>query len=141
MSLTGQHWVRVLRSALQGCQRLCPRTKDRMEIRQHGLKLRYWPSVSPTDECGKILDLDWEWIKAMPNQRVGELRIDDIIGGHDNLRMIFFVPGIKRKGDPLPAIWVLAVMQKKRQEFTTANLQTFKLRRQLVLERFYGDSY
>ena len=75
----------------------------------------------------------------MPGKNVGELRIDDVIGGHNNLRVIFFVPGVKRRGDPLPAIWILAAMQKKRQDFSAANLQTFKLRRQLVLLRFYGQ--
>ena len=137
--LRGRHWVRGLRSAFHDCRHLCPRTKDRMEIRRHGLKLQYWPAVRLSDESGQVLDLDWEWIKSIPGKNIGELRVDDVIGGHDNLRIIFFVPGIKRRTDPMPAIWLLAVMQKKRQNFTAANIQTFNLRRQLILARFYNE--
>ena len=67
---------------------------------------------------------------------VGELRIDDTIGGCDNLRIIFFRGDPKVK-EPLPMIWILHVLQKKRNDFTTHNLTTFKARRTLVLERYY----
>ncbi len=87
------------------------------------------------DDNGTLLDLDWEWIKALPGLRIGELRIKDSMGGHDNIRIIFFDP--QRPSKPKPMLWVLAVFQKKRADFTTAQLQTFRLRRTLVLERFY----
>jgi hypothetical protein len=38
---------------------------------------------------------------------------------------------------PLPMVWVLAVMQKKRQGFTAANIENFRCRRVLVVEHFY----
>ena len=80
------------------------------------------------------MDLDWDWIKALPGKRVGELRIDDVLAGNDNLRIIFFV-GNSELRYPLPMIWILTVRQKKRQEWTTAEIKTFKLLRRLVLER------
>lgn len=83
-----------------------------------------------------MLDLDWSWIKALPRQRVGELRISDTIGGHNNLRVIFFDPEIE--SEPMPMIWVLAVLQKKRDDFTAGQISSFKLRRATVLERFYN---
>jgi hypothetical protein len=74
---------------------------------------------------------------ACQGKRIGELRIQDEIGGCDNIRIVFFVGG-KRDGDRLPTIWILAALQKKRQEWTSANLLTFEARRRLVIERFYG---
>jgi hypothetical protein len=100
------------------------------------LKLRYWPQKSPVDESGKLLDLDWSWIRALHGLKVGELRIHDTIGGNDNLRIIFF-EGDPAVREPLPMIWVLHVMQKKRNNFTSNDLGIFRARRTLVIERFY----
>lgn len=137
-NLTGSHWVRVLLPAVHDAQRLWPRTKDRMILRRHALKLRYWPEMHPTTEQGQLLDLDWSWIRSLQGTNVGELRVDDAIGDHDNIRLIFYRHPNRRTNDPLPVIWILAAMQKKRDEFTAANIATFRARRQLVLTRFYG---
>jgi hypothetical protein len=104
-----------------------------MEVRRHALKLRFWPEPHPTDEGGHVLDLDWCWIRALAGLRIGELRVHDTIGGHDNIRIIFFDP--QWPAEPLPNLWVLAVFQKKRDDFTKANLDTFKARRMIVIER------
>lgn len=135
--LTGSHRVRVFGPAMWEARKRWPRARDRMEVRRHALKLRYWPEPHPRDEGGTLLDLDWEWIKACSGKRIGELRIHDVIGGYDNIRIVFFVGG-KRETDRWPTIWILAAMQKKRQEWTQANLLTFESRRKLVIERFYG---
>lgn len=134
-NLTGDYLVKALRPAFQDAHRLCPRARDRAELRRHALKLRFWPTSHPTDDSGRLLDLDWEWIRAMKGLKVGELRIQDTIGGHDNLRIIFYV-GDPKFDDPMRRIWVLAVMQKKRQDFSRANIATFRARRLLVIERF-----
>ena len=138
MSLAGTHWVRVVLPAVYDAQRLWPRTKDRMIVRRHALKLRYWPEPRPSDENEQVLDLDWCWVRAMKGERVGELRIDDRIGDHDNIRLIFYVHPHRRESDPMPIVWILSAMQKKRDDFTAANLTTFRARKQLVLTRFYG---
>ena len=135
--LRGRYWVRLITSAMFDAQKLWPRTRNRMEVRRHALKLRYWPESHPASESGQVLDVDWSWIKAMKGLRVGELRIDDTIGGRDNIRLIFHVADRKREEDPLPVVWILAAMQKKRDDFTKANIATFRFRRLLVLERFY----
>ena len=70
----------------------------------------------------------------MPGKKVGELRIHDTIGGCDNLRIIFFCPDVP---SPLPTLWILAVLQKKRDDFTKNQLRVFSARRTLVLVRFY----
>ena len=134
--LTGNFRVRAVRPALAATRRLFPRVADRADIRSHALKLRYWPAKNPTTESGQLLDLNWDWIEALKGLNVGELRIGDKIGGFDNLRVIFFV-GDKRIRQPLPIIWVLHVMQKKRMDFSTADFAVFKARRSLVIEWFY----
>lgn len=136
--LTGSYRVRAIRPALDEVSKLCRKIKDRMEIRHETLKLRYWPAKHPSDEGGKILDLDWSWIVALRPLRIGELRLDDTIGGNDNLRVIFF-QGDESVRDPLPMIWVLRVMQKKRDDFSSHDLSIFKARRTLVIERFYKN--
>jgi hypothetical protein len=135
--LTGNYRVRAIRPALVEVSRLCNRTRENIEIRRHALKLRFWPERSPEDDAGILLDLDWSWVKSLPGLKVGELRIHDTIAGCDNLRVIFFVGG-SRARDRLPTIWVLRVMQKKRQSFSKNDLRIFKARRLLVQERFYG---
>src|SRR5438132_1103014 len=124
-ALTGTKRVRVFRPAFNDVDRLCKRTTDKIEIRRHALKLRYWPGRVSSDDGGQLIDLDWSWIKALPGMKVGELRIHDDIGGNDNLRIIFF-EGDPELREPLPIIWVLQVMQKKRDDFTAANITTFR---------------
>ena len=138
MSLEGSHRVRVFRPAWHDVRKWFPRTKDCIEIRSHALKLRFWPEKQPTNAQGKLLDLDWCWIKAIPKSGVGEMRIDDTIGGHDNIRIVFY-RGDPRIRKPLPIVWILAVLQKKRDEWTVANVKTFKARRTLLIERFYRN--
>lgn len=135
MPLEGDYRVRVFRPAWSDARRWFPKTRDLIEIRSHALKLRFWPSPPQSEQEGKLFDLDWCWIKAC-HKGIGELRIHDEIGGYGNIRIVFF------KGDPavkvpLPIMWVIAVLQKKRNEWTTANTRTFNGRRILVNERFY----
>ena len=134
-NLTGSRLVRVVRPAFHDARFWLPKSKDRAELRRHALKLRFWPPGMPISDSGEILDINWSWIKSLKGMRVGELRISDRIGGCDNLRVIFFDPDIV--SEPLPMIWILAVMQKKRDYFTTGQINNFKLRRALVLQRFY----
>jgi len=134
--LTGNFRVRAVRPALGAARRLFPRAADRAEVRSQALKLRYWPAKNPSTQSGQLLDLNWDWIKALKGLNVGELRIGDKIGGFDNLRVVFFV-GDKKIHRPLPIIWVLHVMQKKRMEFTAPDLAIFKARRTLVMNWFY----
>lgn len=136
--ITGNFRVRALRPAFEDARRICPHTKDRMELREHALKLRYWPTPHPVAQDGQVLDLDWSWVMALRNLRIGELRIDDLIGGNDNLRIIFF-EGDHAVRDPLPMMWILRVMQKKRNDFSAHDLSIAKMRRLIVLERFYAD--
>lgn len=125
--LTGTHRVRAIRPAFEDASGLLKKTREKCELRRHSLKLRYWPDT---------VDLSWSWIKSLDGMKVGELRIDDTIGGNDNLRIIFFV-GDSSVKDPLPLIWVIRVMQKKRMDFSKNDLRIFKARRLLVIERFY----
>lgn len=135
-NLTGTYLVRAGRWAFQDVQRLFPKARDRAELRRHALKLRFWPNCRPEDSNGQLLDLDWCWIRSLSGKRIGELRIHDKIGDCDNLRIIFYSPPISTKP---PMLWVLSVFQKKRDDFTTAQLKSFDFRRTLILERFYHN--
>lgn len=134
--LTGTHRVRVFRPSLREASRLCPTVRDWFELRAQVLKLRYWPEREHAFQNGHVLDLNWSWIKALAGKNIGELRIDDTIAGSTNLRAIFYVgdPEVKR---PLPLIWLLAVLNKKRDDFTKEQVDIFDGRRTLVLERYY----
>lgn len=145
--MTGTHYVRVCRSAFADSHALLPSKRDRGELRRQALKLRYFGQQQAIDEAGSVVDLNWSWIKALRNERIAELRIDDRIGGHDNLRVIIFHLSEKIPAawdiqfGPVPMIWILAVLQKKRDDFTRANCVTFSLRRALIVERFYVNSH
>jgi hypothetical protein len=128
--------VRVLRSALQSAKHFWPRVGDRMEVRRHALKLRYWGER----DAGTVMDLTYASIKAMPGSGVYELRIDDELGGHRNLRVIFLEPPEAWKPNgihPKPVLWVLETLPKKRQDWTANDIGRFWAKRQIVKERFY----
>jgi hypothetical protein len=136
--LTGRYRVRAIRPAFDDVDRLVHKTRDKIHIRRHALKLRYWPENHPESESGQVLDLDWEWIRALQNERIGELRLDERIGGCDNLRIIFFV-GPRLADQEMRIIWIVRVMQKKRMDFSRNDLAIFRARRTLVMERFYSS--
>jgi hypothetical protein len=136
-NLTGNYYVRRYDSSNNDAGRLFRNTKDLIELRRHALKLRYFPDHHATDEQGQVIDLDWSYIKSLPGLKIGELRIHETIGGQDNLRLIFFV-GPLVETLPMPCIWILSVIQKKRDDFTKAQIKIFKGQRQIVLTRYYG---
>lgn len=133
----GRYWVKATKSALAEAIKLCPRVGDRMEIRRHALKLRFWPD-SPPGGRGEVMELDWEWVKGISSNDVGELRIRDVIAGCDNLRIIFYVGG-KRPGDASSIIWILRVFQKKRDDFSAGEIAGFRLNRKNVRIFYYGE--
>src|SRR5262249_43301740 len=136
MALTGTHWVRALASALATAKRLWPHASDYFEVYYQTLKLRFWG-----ERAGEmVVDIDYESIKAMSGSGVYELRLDDEIGGHRNLRVIFFEPPKSWEPNfetPLPVLWVLDVVPKKRDDWTTNQIDTFWAKRAIVQDRFY----
>jgi len=89
------------------------------------------------------MDLTYEDIKAMPDSGVHELRIDDEIGGRRNIRVIFFQAPDKwvpNRSYPLPVLWVLEALPKKRNEWTTKDIDRFWAKREIVKERFYDPT-
>jgi hypothetical protein len=136
-NLTGNYFVCRLESAIGDVEDLVSRTRDRLEIRLHALKLRYLPARSVADQSGNLIDIDWSYIKALPGMRIGELRVHDTIGGRNNLRIIFFVAPPSSLF-PKTCVWVLSVFQKKRNDFTRVQLESFRVKRQTVLDRFYA---
>jgi len=137
MALTGTHLVRVLRSALQAAKHFWPHVGDRMEVRRQALKLRHWGLRTG----GSVMDLTFESIRAMPDSGVFELRLDDVIGGQKNIRVIFLVPPEAWEPNqrfPLPVLWVLEVVPKKRQEWTAPDIRRFRAKRAILKEQFYS---
>lgn len=144
-SMTGTHYVRAIRPAFQDARKWLPKMSDRAELRRQVLKLRFWGTDGDIQEDGLVVDLNWSWVKCVRELRIGELRIDDVIGGHDNLRAMTWHP--QQASPPswspshgnVPHIWVLSIFQKKRDDFTIANITNLKARRLTVIERFYKN--
>lgn len=140
MALTGTHLVRGLRSAFQKARKTWPATRHRMEVRRQSLKLRFWGEQSQHNSETNLLDLTYETIKSLQGMGIYELRLDDNIGGHSNVRVIFFIPPkswIPTHTTPLPTIWILEAIPKKRDEWTTFDIKRFKALRAVVKERFF----
>jgi hypothetical protein len=135
-NLTGQFFVRLLHSTLKRAEKLLPRRRDRALLRRLVLGLRYWPDHHPEDESGRVLDLDWSVIQTLGHLKIYELRIHETIGGMDNIRIIFYVAP-QSDAYPMPCIWLLDVFQKKRDDFSSHQIDTFKDLRTLVNKRFY----
>ncbi len=142
MAVTGTHLVRVLRSGLQGAKYFWPKVGDRMDVRRNALKLRFWGMRSEAVGNEMIMDVSYETIKALQGLGVYELRLDDEIGGHRNIRVIFFVPPEKWKPVaklPMPTLWILEAVPKKRQGWTTNEINRFRAKRAIVKERFFEN--
>jgi hypothetical protein len=140
MAITGTHLVRVLRSALQSAKHFWPRVGDRMDVRRNALKLRFWGNRHEQDTDANVLDLSYERIVALASSGIHEARIDDEIGGHRNIRLVFLVPPSEWRGPQqrsLPVLWVLEALPKKRQDWTAHDLDRFMAKRQIIKQRFY----
>ena len=87
-SMTGTYYVRAVRPAFQDAKKCLPKMSDRAELRRQVLKLRFWGADGGIQEDGIVVDLNWSWVRARRDLRIGELRIDDTIGGNNNLRVI-----------------------------------------------------
>lgn len=136
-NLHGRYRVKRIKAACHDMNSLFPRVRDRAEIDRHILKLADWPGAE--DEYQKVQDLDWGWVRELPDTSdVGELRIDDEIGGHRDLCIVFHI-GDQRRLDPSPIIWVLQIFLKKHTVFTSDQLLSFQQRRQWVLGQFYAS--
>ena len=140
--VTGTHLVRALRSALQSAKHFWVKVGDRMEVRRNALKLRFWGMRSDAEGSEMILDVSYEAIKALQGLGVYELRVEDEIGGLRNVRVIFFVPPEKWKPTtklPLPTLWILEALPKKRNDWTSNDINRFRAKRQIVKERFFEN--
>ena len=138
-NLFGSYHVTPTASALRDANGLFPRFGDYQELRRHALKLAYWPTGQMTS--GLVCDLEWDTIKGMPGPKACELRIDDVIGGFNNLRIIFYVfdRTLILQGDVLPRLWLISAMQKKTERFSPNDLKTFSARVTLLRRRKYHD--
>jgi hypothetical protein len=137
--LVGNYFVKPTATACVRAWHLCGNhMREYQKLRRHAFKLAYWPDGS-TGDAGSA-DLDWDWIKGLEKLRIGELRIDEKINGHDNVRVIFFKANKVMDGDKLLRIWLLTAYQKKRQGFTTPELSSFKARRRIIVSREYGNA-
>ena len=136
--LTGTHFVRALRSGMQSAKAFWPRTSERMEVRRHALKLRFWGERH--DRSSTVLDLSYEAIKSMSGSGVYEMRVDDEIGGRRNIRIVFLDPPknwVQVIETPLPMIWIMEALPKKRDDWTKYDINRFWAKRAIIHERFY----
>lgn len=136
MVFTGNYFVAPTTQALTAAKRLMQaKAPEFFRLRRQALKLRWWPG-SDGEVSGA--DLDWDWIEE--GTPIGELRIDEIINGHDNLRVIFFKANIPTALESFLRIWLLDVFQKKTQKISRFDKQIWKAQKRLIVQRFYGGS-
>lgn len=133
--LFGNYYVKPTPSAIKRAWKLCKASVRDVEIiRRHALKLAFWPD---SDDAGGA-DIDWCWIEGLKDKRIAELRIDEVIGDNDNLRVIFFKANKMLPADSLLRIWTLTVIQKKAQGFSAGEIQSFRAMRDMLVIREYG---
>lgn len=140
-TLFGDYHVTPTHTAMKEAMDLFPRYGDYQEVRRHALKLAFWPKRTVVGSGGMVGDLDWEEIKGMNGPKACELRIDDVIGGFNNLRLIFyaFEKDVILDGDIMPRLWVVSILQKKTERFSNANLRIFSARVKIIRQRKYAD--
>jgi hypothetical protein len=70
------------------------------------------------------------------------MRLDDIIGGQSNIRVVFFDPPkdwqpILAERKPMRVVWVLEALPKKRHNWTENEITRFRAARLLLQKRCY----
>jgi hypothetical protein len=138
-NLFGQFHVTPTFTAMKEAEKMFPKYGEYQEIRRQALKLAFWPAGD--SQGGKICDLDWEEIVGMQAPKACELRIDDRIGGFDNLRVIFYVfrKDLILPDDVKPRLWTLSVIQKKTRRWSNNDLKMFRARVVILRRRTYGQ--
>ena len=142
MAITGVNFVRFTRHGLQSIRIYWSRTRDRFEVRRQGLKLRFWDERHQHPPS-RLFDHTYESIKSLSGMGIYEMRLDDEIGGHANIRVILFDPPSGWEPEaaekrPLKTIWILEVLPKRRNEWTTNDITRFRASRLMIGKRFYG---
>ena len=148
MALTGVNFVRFSRHGLQAGRHWWPRAAPRFELRRHVLKLRFWDERHEHPP-GIIMDLSYEGIKSLAGERIYEVRVDDEIGGHENIRILMYdpptdlVPYVDHPvvdGKVFRSVWVLEAMPKRRDGWTTNEIDRFRRSAKMIRLRCYEDS-
>ncbi|MBY0521779.1 MAG: hypothetical protein K2R98_00180 [Gemmataceae bacterium] len=90
-----------------------------------------------------LFDHTYETIKALQGLGIYELRLDDVIGGQSNIRVVFFDPPkgwepVPEHEKPMRALWVLEALPKKRNDWTDNELTRFRTSRVLLQKRCYS---
>lgn len=142
MAVTGCNFARFTRHGLQSIRAYWSHIGDRFEVRRQALKLRFWDERHQHIP-GMLFDQTYESIKALQGLGIYELRLDDDIGGQSNIRVVFLDPPTDWKpavgqSKPLRVVWVLEVLPKKRNEWTTNDITRFRGARLLIQTRFYA---
>lgn len=142
MSLTGVNFVRFTRHGLQAIRHYWTDIGDRFEVRRQALKLRWWDERH-LHPMGTLFDMTYEGIKSLPGLGIFELRLDDVIGGQANIRVMFFDPPaswepLSEDVRPMRTIWVLEALPKRRTEWTKNDQTRFRASRNLIRTRFYS---
>lgn len=136
--LYGSHYVFPTTTAITRAWKLAEGSaREHEKLRRHALKLANFP------DCG-----DWDWIAALPRQRIGELRIDEPIAGKRNVRVIFFKANAVLDGDPqcaetgstMPRIWTITTFDKKSNDFSMGQIRAFAAAKKLIVFRYYGGN-
>lgn len=141
MALTGVNFVRFSRQSLKSIRHHWASVGDRFECRRQALKLRWWDERH-LHPLGMLMDHTYEAIKALAGIGVYELRLDDDIGGQSNIRIVFFDPPRDwapklEEARPMPVVWILEVLPKKRNNWTTNELTRFRGLTKLIKVRLY----
>jgi hypothetical protein len=141
MALVGPNFVRFTRHGLQSIRAYWAHTGDKFEVRRQALKLRFWDERH-LHIPGMLFDHSFESIKALAGKGIYELRVDDEIGGQENIRIVFFDPPkawrpAKTEARPMRIVWVLEALPKRRNDWTDNEISRFRASRLLIQKRCY----
>lgn len=80
---------------------------------------------------GFLIDCTYEGIKGITNVKVYEMRLDGTIGGQSNIRVVFLDPPqewvpLTRFRSALRNVWLLEIIPKRRDNWTTNDLNRFR---------------
>ena len=141
MAISGSNFTRFSRHSLKLIPFYWPKLRDTYEIRRYALTLRNW-DLRHLEPPGTLNGYSYEKIKALRTENVYEMRLDDTIGGQANIRVVFFDPPgswtpLQNNIRPMRVNWILEVLPKTRNGWTTNDIARFRFQQVLLKNTFY----
>ena len=141
MAISGSTFVRSTRQSNRSIKSNWYKTRDQFEVWGQAKKLMFWDQRHNYPP-GVLCDCTYESIKGITNVKVYEMRLDGVIGGQSNIRVVFLDPPhdwipLTQFKSLVKNVWLLEIIPKRRDNWTSNDLNRFRSTSLLVQQQLH----